>query len=294
MSQNQTTLESYLGNDPDQIPDTTDSKVLRGNGNVAKLFSPELAERERSVLELAAGGFPVRVPKLVDSGISWVVTREVPHDTGPWSDNDLEQALRELGRLHEAFTGGDVLQESWLRRPLDQDLDLLLSAARTTDSLLEPKLKDLLRDPSEIVDFLNAQPSTLLHGDPFPRNVLRAERDVDLAEVTVGSGDSRLVWIDWCHASVGPAAADLASWLDQTPWEVDRPIDRLSHIDAYLSGWQNPPERTSFLKALDASRVLWFFAYDLPNLQQVADSKPELVAKINEEASRAYEAFLRA
>lgn len=297
MNENKTPIESYLGESPEEIPDTSDARVLRGNGFVAKLLSSGLAEREANILQLAADGFPLRAPRIVDSGISWVLMKEIPHRRDPWTDAELEQALGELAALHEYFAGSDLLEEPWLRDPLDRDLEMLLAEARTLKDLLSDELQELLVDPSEIVEFLKTQPMTLLHGDPFPRNILRADDGTDLEAASSPGGpggDSVFVWIDWCHASVGPPAADLASWLDQTPWSIDRPIDRLTHINAYLSGWKNPPDRGTFLKSLDASRVLWFFAYDLPGLRDIRDAKPEIVAKINEEASRAYEAFRRA
>jgi hypothetical protein len=295
MNEQKPPIASYLGENPEEIPDTSDARVLRSNGFVAKLMSSGLAEREAKIFELASDTFPLRVPRIVDSGISWVLMKEVPHNAGAWSVADLEQALYELATLHEAFTDSELLKEKdWLRDPLDRDLDMLLAEARTLKDLLDDDLQALLADPSEIVEFLSRQPQTLLHGDPFPRNILRAKDDVELDAVSNGSSDSRLVWIDWCHASVGPPAADLASWLDQTPWAIEGPIDRLSHINAYLAGWKNPPDRDAFLKALDASRVLWFFAYDLPSLHGVDEVDPKIVSKINEEASRAYEAFKRA
>ncbi|MER3396281.1 MAG: hypothetical protein C4319_05815 [Acidimicrobiia bacterium] len=293
MAAEKTPIQAYLGEDFEQIPDTSDARVLVGNGYVVKLASPALTERERRVLELAIQGFPVRVPRLVEGGISWVIMKEIPHAVEEWSDADLEQALTELAALHEAFLGSEILEQPWLRDPLDRDLEMLLAEARTPSSILDSELQELVRDPSEIVEFLRAQPKTLLHGDPFPRNVLRARSNVDIDSVATSGSNSHLVWIDWCHASVGPPAGDLASWLDQTPWAVDRPIDRLTHINTYLSAWKNPPDRDAFLKSLDASRVLWFFAYDLPRLRDLADSKPEIVTKINEEALRAYEAFRR-
>jgi thiamine kinase-like enzyme len=264
--------------------------------------------------------------------------REVPERRDEWGDQELLQAVRQLAQLHERFMGSSVLDEPWLRDPLDKHLDVLLAEARTLDGYLDNDLKEILADPSEIVEYLRKQPKTLLHGDPFPDNILRIPEGVDPDEVseppcdiarapqegldpsadaaaashgrsassgaesaqgegTLSNGEmlrDRLVWIDWCHASVGPPAADLASWLDQTPFAIGRPIDRLTHINAYLEAWESPPERDTFLKSLDAARVLWFFAYDLPQLAVIGRSNPDLVAKLNEEALRAYTAFSKA
>jgi thiamine kinase-like enzyme len=338
MRQETTRIDAYIGDQPEELPNTADSRVLRGQGHVAKLATAELVEREYRLLQLAPKQFPMRVPKLVDHGIFWIVMREVPQRRDEWSDQELLQAVRQLAQLHERFMGSSVLDEPWLRDPLDKHLDVLLAEARTLDSYLDNDLKEILADPSEIVEYLRKQPKTLLHGDPFPDNILRIPEGVDPDEVseppcdiarapqegldpsadaaaashgrsassgaesaqgegTLSNGEmlrDRLVWIDWCHASVGPPVADLASWLDQTPFAIGRPIDRLTHINAYLEAWESPPERDTFLKSLDAARVLWFFAYDLPQLAVIGRSNPDLVAKLNEEALRAYTAFSKA
>lgn len=303
MAETKTLLDKYLGDSPEELPDTADSRVLRGNGHVAKLAPAELVEREYRVLEIAEKHFPMRVPRLVNHGIFWVVMSEIPTTERPWADEELLAALSQLARLHESFLGSALLEEPWLRDPLDRDLEVLLAEARTLREYLRPELTNVLQNLSEIVDYLRTQPKTLLHGDPFPDNILRLADDVDPDSVATrpASEDARgqdpqtiedyLVWIDWCHASIGPPAADLASWLDQTPFALGRPIDRLTHINTYLEAWENPPEREPFLKALDAARVLWFFAYDLPQLPLVATSDPDVVDKLNEEALRAYRAF---
>ena len=91
----------------------------------------------------------------------------------------------------------------------------------------------------------------MLHGDPWPANVLRP-------------GLGRRVWIDWEMASLGPAAADLAAWLDQTPWHTGGSVG--GDLEAYLGARAHPVDRARFERALDAAMVLWFLSYDVPHL----------------------------
>jgi hypothetical protein len=67
--------------------------------------------------------------------------------------------------------------------------------------------------------------------------------------------------VDWELASLGPAAADVASWLGQTPWHTGAPAD--GHLEAYLAARALPIDRPCFERALDAATVLWFLAYDM-------------------------------
>jgi hypothetical protein len=104
---------------------------------------------------------------------------------------------------------------------------------------------------------------TVLHGDPWPANILRP-------------APGRRVWVDWELASLGPAAADLASWLGQTPWHTGMPAD--GHLEAYLAARSLPVDRPGFERALDAATVLWFLCYDVPRLaagRRPAPAAPE-------------------
>jgi hypothetical protein len=172
-------------------------------------------------------------------------------DDGPWEDGDLRAALAELARLHDEvqpfmLDGADVL----LRRPFSESgADALLAPVRRLGLPLPEPLAGLLDDPAPIVAAVAAEPMAVLHGDPWPGNILRP-------------APGRRVWIDWEMASLGPAAADVASWLGQTPWHTGAAAD--GHLEAYLSARSVPPDRRSFERALDAATVLWFLAYDLP------------------------------
>jgi thiamine kinase-like enzyme len=128
---------------------------------------------------------------------------------------------------------------------------------------LPAPLARLLDDPVVLVEAAGSEPPTLLHGDPWPGNVLRPAPD-------------RRVWVDWELASVGPAAADLASWLDQAPWYAAAAVVAggsgpryRDDAEIYLAARSRPVDRETFKAARDAAAVLWFLAYDVTHLAEL-------------------------
>jgi hypothetical protein len=216
----------------------------------------------RETFVLGLDGLPLHVPGLVASGAGWVVMNEVAGDEGPWSAGDLHGALTDLARLHDGYeTALPAGAAAVLRRPFDgATTDALLAPARPHADLLPPLLARLLADPTSLLDVLRQEPVTLLHGDPWPDNIRR-------------SGPERRVWVDWEQASVGPAAADLATWLDQTPWYLRGEIDAGEHLSIYLAARRRPVDPAAFRRAVDAASVVWFLAFDVPRL---ADAPPWL------------------
>ncbi len=103
-------------------------RVISGSGLVAKIGPPDVVAREAAVL---ATPLPVSKPVLVASGPGWLVMTAEPDDDGPWAEDELEAALGDLARLHEAFAPGvsDTLADAPLRRPF---------SAEGADVLLEP------------------------------------------------------------------------------------------------------------------------------------------------------------
>jgi hypothetical protein len=225
-------------------------RVVSGGGLVAKVGPPDVVAREASML---ATPLPLSVPVLVDAGPGWLVMTAEDDDGGPWAEPDLHAALSDLAGFHDAFQSSSLEDaEAFLRRPFSPEgAETLLAPSRSLTVPLPGVLADLLDDPAPIVAAGEAEPVTLLHGDPWPGNILRP-------------GPGRRVWVDWELASLGPAAADLASWLGQTPWHTGVPVD--GHLDAYLAARSLPVDRPRFERALDAATVLWFLAYDLPQL----------------------------
>jgi hypothetical protein len=216
--------------------------------------------REAFVLGLDA--LPLTGPPLVAAGEGWVVTAEVPDREEPWSDGDLHGALTDLARLHDGYEAAlPAGAGAVLRQPFDgASTDRLLAPARPHADRLPPLLARLLADPTPLLDGLRREPVTLLHGDPWPDNVRRP-------------GPERRVWVDWEQASAGPAAADLATWLDQTPWYLRREIDAGEHLSVYLAARRRPIDPAAFHRAVDTASVVWFFAFDVPEL---ADAPPWL------------------
>lgn len=273
-------IAQYVGDDPIELEGPGDPRILVGNGYVAKIGSPEVIERERLLLTQALGPLPMTVPHVIDWDIAWLVTEQIEDSQSEWTEDQLASALTQLARLHDEFEESRALESPLLRRPLGRDLNELLGDARASGWALPDPLAELLTNPAPIIEVLRAGPQTLLHGDPWPWHLRRS--------------GSEVIWVNWSQASVGPASADLASWLDQTPFHVGRPIDRLTAIHTYLDARSKRPDEKIFFAGLDAARVLWFLAFDVPNLQALAESSPDLAEKMNEEAGRALDAFNKA
>lgn len=225
-------------------------RVVSGGGLVAKVGPPDIVAREASVL---ATPLPVAVPLLIDAGPGWLVMTAEDDDGGPWEEPDLHAALSDLARLHDAFHSYTLEDgDAFLRQPFSSEgVETLLAPVRELSFSLPDVLADLLDDPTPIVAAADAEPVTVLHGDPWPANILRP-------------APGRRVWLDWELASLGPAAADVASWLSQTPWHTGMPAD--GHLEVYLAARSLPVDRPGFDRALDAAMVLWFLAYDVPKL----------------------------
>lgn len=263
----------YVGDDPRILESTADAVLLFGNSKVAKIASPELIERESFVISGQAGELPVTTPHLVDWGVNWLVMDEVEFDRGRWSDEELIEAVRQMARLHDEFEDAIVLTSPVLRKPFSRDLGRLFRETASVAAHLSNELIEVLEDPAVLTEALDQLPLTLTHGDPWPHNMLRDPQGI--------------VWIDWTQASAAPAVADLASWLDQTPFAIGRTIDRRAHIDAYLEARSKEVDAGAFARALDAARVAWFLAFDAPNLSSLADESAALAETMVREAERA-------
>ncbi len=266
-------VAALLGAGPTERSGRGAGRVLSGNGRVARIGPPEAIAREVFVLGLEE--LPVTVPPLVAAGQGWVVTAEVADDEDPWSDADLDGALADLARLHDAFEGalpsGAV---PVLRRPFDgATTEALLGPARPHAAALPSLLAGLLADPTPLLEVLGGEPVTLTHGDPWPANIRRP-------------GPGRRVWVDWEQASAAPAAADLATWLDQTPWHLRREVDAGGHLSAYLDARRRPVDPAAFRRAVDAASVMWFLAFDVSELAAAPPWLAEHMVDAKDEAAR--------
>ena len=266
-------VTALVGADPEDRSGRGAGRVRAGNGRVARIGPPEVVAREAFVLGLDS--LPLTGPPLVAAGAGWVVTAEVADGEGPWTDDDLRGALADLGRLHDRYQ--DALPAgagATLRRPFDgATTAALLAPAEPHARVLPDLLARLLADPAPLLDVLGAQPVTLLHGDPWPANIRRPE-------------PGRRVWVDWEQASTGPAAADLATWLDQTPWYLRREIDAGEHLAAYVAGRHDGIDPVAFRRAVDAASVIWFFAFDVPQLAEAPPWLAEHMVDARLEAAR--------
>jgi len=231
-------------------------RVFSGGGLVAKVGPPDVIAREAALLRTP---LPLPVPALVDQGPGWLVTAAEGDDDGPWSDDDLHAALADLARLHDAFESAvpDGLA-GVLRSPFSPaGIDLLLKPVRRLAFPLPLRLERLLADPRHLLEAAAALPVTVLHGDPWPGNVLRP-------------AGGRRVWIDWEMASAGPAAADVATWLNQAaahPGVAPAALAAQGEaVEIYLSYRSRPVDRAAFGRALAASTTLWYLAFDVPHL----------------------------
>ncbi len=271
-------IARYVGEDPEIVLTTEEITVFAGGGYCARYGLPEAIARERAMLLKEFDGVPLSLPQVIDWDITWIVTEDIP-TTHEWSDDEVLAAVAELSRFHEHFENSPHLVSPILRRPFGRDSAEVLAPARRAGWQLPPPLDALLEDPTPLIQALEKLPPTVLHGDPWPANVAKR--------------GGEFVWLNWWQASVGPGVADFAAWLDQTPFHLGRVVDRLSQIEAYLGARTGPPEREVFAKALDASRLYWFLAYDVPQLPGLALERPDLAETMNVEAMRAWEAFSR-
>lgn len=247
------------------------SIVLRGNDLVAKAGPPDVITRERLVVEHLAHRLPLRVPGLRDAGEDWVLLDLVADTDQPWTAAEVEAALADLAALHAAFRDDAVLGAPVLRDPLGADLDVKLRFARRMPGLdaILPGAAALADDPSPLLEALTTQPDTLLHGDPWPENIRRPS-------------PTERVWVDWAGVARGPAALDVATWLDQAAWVLDEPSDPGpgQQLDWYLEAAEvADPE--AFRRAVDAATLLWFLTIDVSRLPVVRHA-PHVVERLLE------------
>ncbi len=271
-------IARYVGEDAEIVLSTDEITVFAGSGYCARYGLPEAIARERAILLKEFDGIPLAVPQVIDWDLTWIVHEDL-RATRDWTDEEVLKAVAELARFHEALENSPHLVSSILKRPFGRDSAETLSEARAAGWELPSPLNDLLLDPSPLIEALTALPPTILHGDPWPANVAKRGEE--------------FVWMNWWQASLGPGVADFAAWIDQTPFHIGRTVDRLSQIRAYLEARSNPLDEKAFSKGLDAARIYWFLAYDVPQLPALAESRPDLAQTMNTEAYRAWQAFCR-
>jgi len=252
-----------LGPSPLDLTRQGSSRVLRGNGLVAKTGPPEGIAREAFLFGEAAALLPVEVPILEASGPGWILMADVggepalPDDVAP---------LDGLAQMHELFVGATGIEHERFRDVFGRERDELLALARgsANAAALPDPLAELLDDPSVLVELIDAQPRTLVHGDAWPGNILTRGAD--------------FVWLDWTDAGAGPAAYDLSLWLYGSAWAPGSSSPE-GALGAYLAARTTKVEPLSFTRAVDACAILGFL---LTQLARLTDREPDLIERVIE------------
>jgi len=190
-----------LGSAPEELTGLGPSRLLRGNGLVAKFGWEERAAREAFVLGEASALVPVDTPPLVDAGSGWILLEAVEGEPAVADD---VRGLARLAPMHELFVDATGVNDPRFRDVFGRERDGLLAAARVVTPALPEPLSSLLADPSPLTAIVGAEPRTLVHGDCWHGNVLV-------------HGPAGLTWLDWEEAGAGPAAFDLARWIHGSP-----------------------------------------------------------------------------
>jgi len=252
-----------LGPSPQDLTRLGSSRVLRGNGLVAKVGSTEGIAREAFLFGEAAALLPVGVPTLVASGPGWILMEDIGWE--PAAPDDVTP-LVQLAPMHELFVGATGIEHERFRDVLGREREGLLALARgsaNAAALPEP-LASLLDDPSPLDAFLDAEPRTLVHGSAWPGNVLTNEKD--------------FVWLDWADSGAGPAAYDLSLWLYGTAWAPGSTSPE-GALGAYLAARTTKVEPIAFKRAVDACAILGFL---LTQLARLTDREPDMIERVIE------------
>jgi hypothetical protein len=240
--------------------------VLEGNGLVLKAGPPDRAAREAFVLVELVDALPLGLPPLLEAGDGWLllggVDVVVPGEPGSWGD----AALSDLVALHDALVEKSVLTDGRLRDVAGDELPTLVdrSTALAAELALPEPLQKLAADPRLLLGGL-AGPTTLVHGDAWPGNVL----------ATRGGGRC---WIDWEEAGRGHAALDLANWLHGSPW-VPRSPSPERDLAVYLAARKTAVDDAGFRDAVDAAVVLLFLLLDLPGIRTSEPDAHEIIER---------------
>ena len=135
--------------------------------------------------------------------------------------------MRWLARFHEQLAGGRA-PDSLLR--LDREHLLRWRDRARSISSLE------IGGYDEAVERLARLPTTIVHGELYPSNVLL--------------DGNRVCPVDWEMASVGPGVLDVAAIT--TGWDEEA---QQGLVDTYLRALARPPSAEEFERDLDCARL---------------------------------------
>jgi hypothetical protein len=185
----------------------------------------------RSVLASGSFGTPAFHGAVADAREDryWLLIELVPGvalyqigESGTW-----EAVMRWLARFHEQLAGGRA-PDSLLR--LDREHLLRWRDRARSISSLE------IGGYDEAVERLARLPTTIVHGELYPSNVLL--------------DGNRVCPVDWEMASVGPGVLDVAAIT--TGWDEEA---QQGLADAYLRALASPPSAEEFERDLDCARL---------------------------------------
>lgn len=195
------------------------------------------------MLNEVAPRIPLVLPAVMSSGPDWIVMKDIPDIVGrSWDAEQLMVLTTDLAQLHDALIEDTGVRSGPLSRSLS-DYFGRMAHHGDTDGVLPGAVVEALAEPGPLIALLESQQHTLVHGDPYPSNI-RCPLP------------GRRVWIDWEDAVFGPPAIDLAVWLGEGHWSLDKPLDRDRCLAAYRSARARPADRADLERSLDAAVVL--------------------------------------
>lgn len=221
--------------------------------------------REVSVYQTLKEHLPVKLPDLIAAHPrgEWLVLEHLLPGRRPanWSAADYLLAAEQLALLHDRFwgLGTDLAVYSWLEQPLKADRDIYLQAAvKDAHDLADHASNDLANSTDipeitrriieqfyAIIETLENSPTTLLHGDFWPGNILIHPK----GGVTI---------YDWADAAIGPAVLDLLGFLQGSSWHFSPlPVPAAEIIDHYRSRLSQAGAHTYSNKEFS---LLWDYA----------------------------------
>ncbi len=249
-----------------------------------------IGQREYGVYRRLAQHLPMLVPGLVagDEIDGWLILEVLTglRPTAEWTPADYEEAIVNLANLHDRFWGlsQDLANYPWLARPLDDDYQDTMAAAREISRHLKRnphlfwlkipanrELLDQLTDSADaIADPLTDEMLTLIHGDYWPGNIARPI-------------DGRQVVFDWQLAGIAPAILDLVWFIQATRLQIEPSMPITDMVACYRQSAKRlfkPDWDDDHFQELWDHALMWLFMTHW--LAKLSNMTPETYALIDE------------
>lgn len=203
----------------------------------------------RDVLAPSELSVPTCVAVVVqpDQGRYWLFLEEVEGEL-LWQIGEMEvwqQAAEWLADMHTRFTDSTQALPSRLlihdREFYQRWVDRAMTGASNGN---ERKLSWLAAHCQRAVDWLIEQPTTFLHGEFYPSNII-------IQNTTQGI---RVCPVDWEMAGIGPGIVDLAALASGAWDDAEREMIVSAYLEALPAGLRPCPEALN--KGLDRCRLL--------------------------------------